>query len=160
MPNYNTLYNDVKTKRGRGASPKYEAELIVKDKLRKFGYRVEHMGPRSKFDLLVDKYRVEVRNTKHRVYEDGKLCWPVALYPLFNHDYDILAVVLRYPTLINEVLFYTKDQVNLLFRKNYSSNIKDGVLFSEKRPERMWAAFTNPRKAFGALQNFSLEVIP
>lgn len=105
----------------------YTAELLVKEKLWRFGYAVKHLTKTDKYDLLVeDTFRVEVKCGKFRTKKDGTFFWNI-MNP-YRGDYDVLAVVLPKPDHDDTVLFYKKSKVKSLVQNGKVG--KYGMTFS------------------------------
>ena len=115
---------NCKTKRGRETDGVgYRAEVLLKEKLWTYGYRVRHIT--VPYDLLVeDKIRVEVKTGKHRISKAKTSYWTIML-PYRHNYYDILAIVLPRPLSKPLFLFYTIDEVEQLFGNKRGINLSD-----------------------------------
>ena len=98
----------------------YDGEVVVKEKLWRYGYRVKQLSSSAPFDLLVnDKIRVEVKSGKYRVSKTGIVFWNIGK-PLYTDKCDVIAVVLFRPIEKPSVLFFNKDVFNNLGKSEYS----------------------------------------
>lgn len=135
-----------KTKKGKETDGiGFDAEVLVKEKLWRYGYRVRHIT--VPYDLLVnDRIRVEVKTGKYRVSRRGISYWNIML-PKHEDYYDILAVVLPQPISGPLFLFYTINEVKKLFGD------KDGISISassrSSSRERLRVGTKSVKKVFG-----------
>jgi len=98
----------------------YDGEVVVKEKLWRYGYRVKHLNSSSPFDLIVnDKIRVEVKSGKYRVSKTGMVFWNISK-PFYLDKCDVVAVVLFRPIEKPSVLFFDKKVFNDLGRSETS----------------------------------------
>lgn len=135
-----SLRPKTKTKRGNETNGVgYRSEVLVKEKLWKYGYSVRHIL--FGFDLLVDKkIRLEVKTGKYRVQKNGKLHWNI-MYP-HRDTYDVLAIVFPQPISKPLVLFYTKEMIDKFFGGRF------GTTMSENS-EKIKMGIKSPYKVFG-----------
>lgn len=104
----------AKTEKGRKTVlAGYNAEVLVKEKLWRYGYRVQHLNSIASYDLLVNnKIKVEVRSSSPKIDKvTGTIRWMIMFNKSNDLRFDVLVVVLFQPIGEPKILFYNKAEV-------------------------------------------------
>lgn len=130
-----------------------EAEIIVKNKLWRYGYNVKHFPWMSPFDLLVDdKYKVEVKCSSPKESVSKKnIYWSV--YDIDYDKIDILAIVLFRKEKRPLILFYDEWRIKALDVPLYN------IHFNQNNPWRIKIGTKSPYDVFGKPQKKIRQII-
>ena len=137
----------AKTEKGRKTKLQgYKAEVLVKEKLWRYGYKVQHKNTVSPYDLLVsDTIKVEVRSSQPKVSEStGKVSWTVMFNRCSDIRFDVLVVVLYQHIDEPLVLFYSKTFIKYVLKTNFCS-----ITFSDRHKDLLEAGEKSPYNLLG-----------